>query len=207
MKLKYSDVIQEYPKLAHLEADIVQATDWIEQSFRTDGKLITMGNGGSSADAEHFCGELQKGFLLKRPLSEQDKKLFKDINPQIPLELQGGLPAISLGTMHSSISAFSNDCNPEYVFAQQLWALANKVDVVFGISTSGNSKNVVHGLNCAKAKGVKTIALTGEKDSACSEIADLTIRAPHHITHKIQEFHLPIYHALCIELEGRFFTE
>ncbi len=207
MNLIYSDVIKEYPKLTHLEQDIITATDWIEEAFRTQGKLITMGNGGSSADAEHFCGELQKGFLLKRPLNNEECELFKDIDPQLPKELQGSLPAISLVTMHASISAFSNDCNSEYVFAQQIWGLANKQDVIFGISTSGNSKNVVHGLKCAKAKGVKTIALTGEKESACSEIADLTIKAPHHITHKIQEFHLPIYHALCIELEGRFFKE
>jgi len=122
-------------------------------------------------------------------------------------QLQGSLPAISLGVAHGGISAINNDMNPEYVFAQQILGLANDVDTVFGISTSGNSKNVYRGLQVAKAKGAKTIVMTGGKPSLCSEIADITIRTPASYVHEIQELHLPVYHAICLELEHLFFGE
>lgn len=205
MKLLKSDLFEAYPALEGQRANIIKCIDMIENSMKSEGKLLTMGNGGSSADAEHLCGELQKGFLSKRPLSQKQKDIFKNIDPSMGDKLQGGLPAISLVTMHASISAFSNDVDPNYAFAQQIWALSLKQDIIMGFSTSGNSKNVVNGLNCANAMGIKTIALTGSKESKCSEVADLTIYAPSEITHKVQEFHLPIYHALCIELEERFF--
>ncbi|MCB9094281.1 MAG: SIS domain-containing protein [Halobacteriovoraceae bacterium] len=207
MKLQYSDLISSYPVLQPLESNVVKAVDMIEETIRQGGKLITMGNGGSSADAEHICGELQKGFVCKRPLAQSDRELFQHIDPAIPDQLQGGISAISLVTMHSTISAFNNDMDPAYVFGQQIWALAKPQDTILAISTSGNSKNVVNGLKVAKAMNIKTISLTGEKDSLCSEWSQLTIKAPHHITHKIQELHLPIYHAICIELENRLFDE
>ncbi len=203
MSLQYSDLIERYPALNHLEEKISKTVDILEDCFRNDHKLLTVGNGGSSADAEHFCGELQKGFLLKRPLSESDKNLFQ--NKEMANKLQGGFPAISLTTMHASISAFSNDVDPVLAHAQQVWALGKKGDVIIGFSTSGNSKNVVYALEVARAKGLTTISLTGEKESFCTQYSDVCIQAPSSVTHEVQEFHLPIYHAICIEIERRFF--
>lgn len=177
------------------------------KSFQVGGKLITMGNGGSSADAEHICGELVKSFVAKRELSLADKELFKNIDPELPNKIQGSLPAISLGVQHSTISAFANDMDAVYHFAQQVWGLGQANDVVMGISTSGNSANVVHGLKVAKAKGLMTIGLTGERESKISSAVDVCIQAPALVTHHIQELHLPIYHSICLELENLFFPE
>ncbi len=204
MKLQFSDLIKRYPQLAHLEADIVQVINILEDTFREDKKLLTVGNGGSSADAEHLCGELQKGFLLKRPLSESDKSMFK--NSELANKLQGGFSAISLSTMHASISAFSNDVDPLLAHAQQVWSLGKRDDTLIAFSTSGNSKNICHALEVANTKNLNTIAFTGSKESECSKLADLTIMAPSTITHEVQEMHLPIYHAICIEIERRFFN-
>ena len=199
-----SKLIERYPVLKSCEAEIVEATSEMISCFNRGGKLLIMGNGGSSSDAEHWCGELLKGFLLKRPLTNDQRKLFPD-GCDIAMKLQQGLPAISLGVAHSVISATANDIDHAYGFAQQIWGLANKEDIVIGISTSGNSKNVVNGLKTAKAKGVKTISLTGEKESDCSRLSDITIKAPAAETHIVQELHLPIYHAICIDIEDYFY--
>jgi D-sedoheptulose 7-phosphate isomerase len=203
--LDYSGLLQRYPVLIGCSKHIVEATNLIASSFKNGGKLIVMGNGGSSADAEHLCGELLKSFIKKRELTEEEKKLFQGIDTEIPLKIQGALPAISLGVQYSIISAFSNDIDSEYCFAQQVWGLGQKNDIVMGITTSGNSKNVVHAINVARAKGIKTIALTGEKESKLSPIVDVCVRAPGTITHHVQELHLPIYHSMCLELENIFF--
>jgi len=203
--LTNSKLIERYPVLAPVEQEIVSAINKLIDVYNNGGKLITMGNGGSSADAEHICGELMKGFISKRPLTDKEKSLLNNDMEIIP-NLQRSLPAISLGVSHSTISAFSNDVDPDFIFAQQIWGLANPNDVVLGISTSGNSKNVVWGLKIAKAKGVKTIALTGEAESKSSELADVTIKAPASVTHIVQELHLPIYHSICLELENAFFV-
>lgn len=201
-----NDLLQRYPQLKACEASIYMALDCLAGCFRKGGKLIAMGNGGSSADAEHLCAELNKGNILQRLLHEEEKNLFPDPNDLLPKMLQGGLPAMSLGVAHSFLSAFVNDVHPEYIFAQQIWVHGKPEDVVLAISTSGKSKNVVHGLRTAKVKGMKTIALTGEKASACSEIADITIMVPETEVHKVQELHLPVYHFLCHELEQLFFN-
>jgi len=205
MKFKHSLLFDRYPQLAPLKGEITQVIQVLEKSFTAGGKLLVMGNGGSSADAEHFCGELMKGFILPRPLRPNELALFKECKHLDGSILQGALPAMSLGVGHSLISAFSNDQDPQYIFAQQIWGLGNEDDVVFGISTSGNSKNVVLGLEAAKAKNIPTIALTGKQGGICSEIADITIKVPEEETFKAQELHLPIYHAICIELEFLFF--
>lgn len=203
--LEYSQLLIRHPILSQCKNQIIKSINLMANSFANGGKLITMGNGGSSADAEHICGELVKGFVNPRKLSPKEVELFKNIDVNLPQKIQGSLPAISLGVQHSTISAFSNDMDAAYHFAQQIWGLAQRNDVVFGISTSGNSKNVVHGMNVARAKGVTTIALTGEKNSKLSEIVDVCIQAPASVTHHIQELHLPIYHAICLELENLFF--
>ena len=203
--LEYSQLLQRHPVLVVCEEQIITAINLLAHSFSSGGKLITMGNGGSSADAEHICGELVKSFVAKRELSKSEIDLFKNIDPSLPMKIQGSLPAISLGVQHSTISAFSNDMDAVYHFAQQVWGLGQLNDTVMGISTSGNSSNVVHAINVAKAKGLQTIALTGEKESKISALVDICIKAPSSVTHHIQELHLPIYHSICLELENLFF--
>ena len=201
----FSDLFKRYPILLDCKNDLELALLALIESFQNGGKMLVMGNGGSSADAEHFCGELVKGFVLKRELNQKDSSIYDKIDNRIAPNLQYGLPAISLGVSHSLISAFSNDLSWDFAFAQQIHVMANKNDIVFGISTSGNSKNIVLGLKVAKAKGVKSISLTGQKDSMCNEYSDITIRVPSLKTHEVQELHLPVYHALAMELESHFY--
>lgn len=201
-----SKLFERYPDLKVCEKELSLALSALANSFKSHGKLLVMGNGGSSADAEHFCGELVKGFVLKRPLSKKEQDCLGQVDPSLASQLQSGFPAFSLGVSHSLISAFSNDLHWDNAFAQQVHVFAQPNDVVFAISTSGNSKNVVQGLKVAKAKGIKTISLTGEKSSLCSELSDITIRVPRAYTHEIQELHLPVYHALAMELEYLFFN-
>lgn len=201
-----SRLFQRYPILFNCKKELDLTLSCLIDLYNNKGKLLVMGNGGSSADAEHFCGELVKGFVLKRELSFEDQIIYNNIDPHLAQNLQYGFPAISLGVSHSLISAFSNDVHWDYVFAQQIHVMANQNDLVFGISTSGNSKNVVNGLKVAKANGVKTISLTGQRESQCSEICDVTIKVPSLITHEAQELHLPVYHALAIELEKHFYA-
>jgi D-sedoheptulose 7-phosphate isomerase len=207
VNLDHSQLLQRYPALKVCERQIIDGINLLATSYADGGKLITMGNGGSSADAEHICGELVKSFRASRKLSAKQIALFQGIDETLPSKIQGSLPAISLGVQHSTISAFANDMDAVYHFAQQIWGLANKNDVVMGISTSGNSMNVVHAMNVAKAKGIATLGLTGEKESKVSAIATVCIRAPAKLVHHIQELHLPIYHSICLELENLFFPE
>lgn len=205
--LSHSQLLIRYPKLASSEASILSSLNAMVNCYNRGGKVYICGNGGSAADAEHFSGELNKGFLLKRPLSKTDTELFSKINPEIPVNLQGALPAIPLTSFYSTVSAFQNDCQPKYSLAQLVWSLITPNDLFIGISTSGNSENVYYALQTAKAKKVQTILLTGENKGRCSEYSDIVINTPSAITHEIQEFHLPIYHAICIELEQYFFQE
>lgn len=203
--LNKSSLIKRYPILEECEGDIVKAINGLIKCYEDGGKLITFGNGGSACDAEHICGELQKGFLSKRALSQKECEKFSNIDPDLPSKLQGGLPAISLSTQFATQSAFSNDVDPEYVLAQQVFVLSQTNDVAWGISTSGNSPNVVHALKIARAKDLFSIALTGDQSSLCEKYATVTIKAPAKIVHEIQELHLPIYHSVCMELEYYFF--
>ena len=205
MSFKNSELFKRHPRLEICKESLEKALEILITGYENGGKLMVMGNGGSSADAEHLCGELTKGFLLKRPLSNDDKDKFKNIDSSIADKLQMGLPSISLGVAHSGNSAFLNDVDPLLVYGQQIWVQGKDSDVVMGISTSGNSKNVIEGFKVAKAKGLKTIGLTGSKDSLSNEWADVVIQVPEEETFKAQELHLPVYHALCIELEFHFF--
>lgn len=202
-----SNLFNRYPVLLECKDAIVESYDILKNSFSNGGKLIIMGNGGSSADAEHFCGELVKGFVLPRKVTGKMAEILNSIDTGLADHLQEGFPAISLGVSHSLVSAFANDKNWDYVFAQQVHVLANKNDVIFGISTSGNSPNVVNALKVAKSKGIRSILLTGTKKSEGAEVADVSIHTPGKYTHEIQELHLPIYHAISIELEFSFFDK
>ena len=208
-------LITRYPALAACAADVRAAVEALVDSYRAGGKLIVCGNGGSASDAEHIVGELMKGFLLPRHLGEDLlEKLHETcdvIDPRMVdyfmQNLQGALPAISLPSQLAISTAFSNDQAPDLTFAQQVLGLGKPEDVLLGITTSGNSKNVLYAFRMAKALGLTTIALTGASGGKCvtGGYADIVIKAPAEETYMIQEYHLPIYHTLCIALEEEFF--
>ena len=174
--------------------------------------MITCGNGGSAADAMHVVGEMMKGFLLPRKISdfnqnfvERAEKLFPgDVN-YFKANLQCALPAISLVGETALNTAFSNDNAPDLSFAQQVFGIGKCGDVLLAISTSGMSENVIYAAKVAKLLGVTTIALTGRDGGKLKNFSDCAICAPADSAHTIQEFHLPIYHALCIAAENEFF--
>lgn len=199
----------EYPALQKNEQEIARALGILLESYRAGNKLLICGNGGSAADSEHIVGELMKGFRLQRPLSEE---LRQAINRQYQGEeaadcLQGALPAISLSAHTALATAFSNDVSPEFVYAQQVLGYGKKGDVLLGITTSGNSRNVVNAVKIARAVGVKTIGLTGESPGQMESLCDVTIAVPDAETFRAQELHVPVYHALCAALESEIFHE
>jgi len=210
--LKQVDVlIERYPELSDQKENIIAAYNVIEECYKNGGKLLIAGNGGSAADSEHIVGELMKGFEKPRRISDEFRVSLKNVNPEMGEvlgdNLQGGLPAIALDGHLALSTAYMNDCEPLLCFAQQVNGFGKKEDVFWGISTSGNSKNILYAATVAKAKGMKVIGLTGSKDSKLSEMADVTIRSSQSRTYMIQEHHLPIYHCLCLMLEERFFGE
>jgi len=210
-KSKYyiDNLIECYPGLASAKKSILQATQVLIDAYQNGDKLLICGNGGSAADSEHIVGELMKGFVLPRPIEPSlSDKLVTDCpedGKYIVAHLQQGLPAISLVSEVGLSTAFSNDQAPDLVFAQQVLGYGRKGDVLLGISTSGNSKNVVYAIEVAKELGIHVIGLTGQKDSLVSALAEITIRADKTETYKIQERHLPIYHAICLAIEEEFF--
>lgn len=190
------NLIVRIPAFASQKEAIEAAVDAICEMYRNGGKLLLAGNGGSAADCEHISGELLKGFLKKRPYPGENPALVK---------LQQGIAAIPLPSLSSSVTAFMNDVAPSLVFAQLVGALGQEKDVFFGISTSGNSKNIIAAVETAKARGLKTIALTGKSGGAVAKLCDIAICVPEDETYLIQELHLPVYHAICAECEERIF--
>lgn len=204
-----TELIKKHPSLAICEKDIKKACDILYDCYSNSGKVLVCGNGGSAADSEHIVGELMKGFKLPRKLTDEDKKAFLQFSDgeKIADSLQKGLPAISLVSHTGLMTAFLNDCDPELLFAQQVYGYMKTQDVLIALSTSGNSKNVVNACVTAKALKGKTIAITGGKASRLSEICDVTIQLPSRDTAEIQEFTLPVYHCICAMLEEEFFGE
>ena len=208
-------LIARYPALEGCGTDIRAAITALCECYRAGGKLIVCGNGGSASDAEHIVGELMKGFLLPRHLDEAMlDKLHAVCDAKDPRavdyfmqNLQGALPAISLPSQLAISTAFSNDQAPDLTFAQQVLGLGKEGDILLGITTSGNSKNVIYAFEIAKTLGLTTVALTGTPGGrvAADDLADIVIKAPASETYVIQEYHLPIYHALCIAAEEEFF--
>ena len=208
---KYFDGLTgRYPALAAVRPAAERAAAELVALFRRNGTLFVAGNGGSGADAEHICGELLKGFKSKRELSPADKAKLTaadaEAGPALGAALQYGLPAVSLLSHPALTSAFGNDVDPELAFAQQLWALGRPGDIVLGISTGGNASNIYKTFAVARAKGIGTMLLTGNRHGKCEKLADLVIAVPESETYKIQELHLPVYHTLCLAVESRFFT-
>jgi len=197
-----NELILSSENLRMLEDEIRTSANLITESFSNGNKLLLCGNGGSCADCEHIAGEMVKQFAKERPLNPE---IVEKLGPELSSELHGGLPALSLPSMIGFHTAFNNDNNPEFAFAQQVVAFGKANDVLWGISTSGNSKNVLHAVKTAKALGLKTIGLTGENGGKLSQIADITIKAPADNVARIQELHLPIYHAICAFVEDKMF--
>lgn len=204
-----NELLNRYPSLCDCKEEIEKAADAIITCYEKGGKVLLCGNGGSCADCEHIVGELMKGFLKKRPLDAIKKAEMKSncnlVDDELLSRLQGGLPAIAIPSITALNSAFCNDVDPELVYAQPLMSLAKENDILIGISTSGNSKNVFGAVKVAKALGIKVIGLTGKSGGKLKEIADICICAPENETFKIQELHLPIYHYLCAAVEEHFF--
>lgn len=209
MEEQLNILVERYPKLVVCKEDIKKAYELLEAAYSNGRKLLVCGNGGSASDSEHIVGELMKEFKLKRKVYSDHAAALKEIDPELGQvladNLQGALPAICL-TGHSSLTtAFMNDANADLVFAQQVNGYGKPGDVFLGISTSGNSKNVLYAAVNAKAKGLKVIGLTGAKENNLMKFADVCIRVPETETYKIQELHLPVYHCLCLMLEDKFF--
>jgi D-sedoheptulose 7-phosphate isomerase len=202
-------LIERYPQLLECRESIQAAYDILKEAYAKDRKLLVCGNGGSASDSEHIVGELMKEFKLKREVYHDQAEAMQRIDPELGTilakHLQGALPAIAL-TGHSSLTtAFMNDSNPELIFAQQVNGYGKAGDVFLGISTSGNSRNILFAAVTAKSKGLKVIGLTGQKPNRLAQLADVCIQVTETETYKIQELHLPVYHCLCMMLEEHFF--
>ena len=202
-------LVSRYPEMKCCEDSIVQAYLILEKSYEDSHKLLVAGNGGSAADAEHIVGELMKGFKLSRELNiNMSQKLLKE-NKELGMvladNLQEALPAIALDGHLALSTAYMNDCEPLLCFAQQINGYGSLGDVFLGISTSGNSKNILYAAVTARAKGMKVIGLTGATDNKLEKLSDVCIKVPQIETYMIQELHLPVYHCLCLMLEDRFF--
>jgi len=202
MNRHLAELTASQPQLAVCAEDIGKAFNLLRDCFVSGGKLLLCGNGGSAADCEHMSGELLKGFLSRRSLDEKSRAVLGE-----PLagKLQGALPAIPLTGFISFSTAFGNDADPEYCFAQLVWALGKPGDALLGITTSGNSANVLHAARAARARGMKVIGLTGAGGGQMGALADITIQVPESRVHLVQQLHLPVYHALCLMLEEEFF--
>lgn len=203
------EIFERYPALKACRADMEQALELLLACARADGKVLVCGNGGSAADSEHIVGELMKGFLKKRPLSGEDLAdwhvHFGDEGEETARGLQGGIQAISLPSQVALLSAVCNDNDPATLYAQLSWNYARPGDVLMGISTSGNAKNVLGAARAAKVRGAAVIGLTGSRESKLSAVADVTIRVPDTETYRVQEYHLPVYHWLCALVEEAMF--
>ncbi|MCL1927438.1 MAG: SIS domain-containing protein [Treponema sp.] len=202
-------LIERYPRLSAIQDDIRKAYSLLEETFTARGKLLVAGNGGSSADAGHITGELMKGFVKKRPLPSSFISKLNEIDPShagyLGGAIQQGLPVIALPEQTALMTACLNDIDGDIIYAQQVYGYGSPGDVFLGISTSGNSKNIILAAITAKAKNLKTIALSGASGGALAKYADAAIIVPEKETYKIQELHLPVYHALCLMLEEHFF--
>ncbi|MBQ6065557.1 MAG: SIS domain-containing protein [Clostridia bacterium] len=206
----FETLYQTYPSLRNCGKEIAAAYGILKNAAEKRALIMVCGNGGSAADCEHITGELMKGFNLKRPLPPAEKAKFDGVEggAAIADKLQGAIRCISLVSQVGVISAFANDIDPALVYAQQVWGYAaSPDDVLISLSTSGNSENVVNAAKTAKAAGARTLAITGEADSALSLLCDVTVKLPAHTPFAVQELTLPVYHALCAALEAELFAD
>ena len=204
-------LIKRYPALSIIQTEITDAYLIMEECYKNGGKLLIAGNGGSAADAEHIAGELMKRFKTPRPVSREFAEKLKAIDPvrgkDLAENLECSLMAIPLVAHEALTTAYINDVDGLGVFAQQLFGFGRPGDVFLGISTSGNSKNVMSATVVARALGIKVIGLTGAGGGELGKVSDVCVKAPETETYMIQEYHLPIYHCWCLMLEEKFFGE
>lgn len=199
-----SGLIERYPVLLPCRGQIEEAYLAMKECYENDKKLLIAGNGGSCADADHIVGELMKTFRKRRPVgAELKEKLGEELSSKLGLSLM----ALSLSNQQTLNTAFANDVDGDYIYAQQILGYGRPGDVYLAISTSGNSRNILHAVPVAKALGIKVIGLTGRHGGKLKEVSDISITVPEEETYKVQELHLPVYHALCLMLEDTFFEE
>lgn len=205
------DLVVRNPELGAAKNDIYKAFELLKNSYENSGKLLICGNGGSAADADHIVGELMKRFSIPREIPENLKNTllsdFGEKGKYMSEKLEGALPAISLNGNNALSSAFANDVDAELIYAQQVVGYGNIEDILIGISTSGNAKNVIAAMMVAKAKGMKVLGLVGRDGGAFNKYCDVLINVGGNSTPQIQELHLPVYHVLCQTLEYHFFSK
>ena len=209
---KHIDLLMErYPILGKCREDVINAYLVMEECYGHDGKLLIAGNGGSAADSEHIAGELMKRFRTPRPVPPEFAGRLRSIDPvrgeELARNLERSLMAIPLVAHEALSTAYINDVDGLGVFAQQLYGFGRPDDVFLGISTSGNSKNIMAAVTVARALGMKVIGLTGADGGELAVVADVAVRVPETETYMIQELHLPVYHRWCLMLEDRFFGD
>lgn len=215
MKQRTEDFIQSFferhQNLIPIQGEILQVGQLLIRTFQSGHQLLICGNGGSCADGDHIAGEFLKGFLLKRPVEKSLKNTmgekYGEYGMEIAEKLQVGLPTISLNTHSAAISAFENDVDPELIYAQQVLAYGKPGDVLLGISTSGNAKNVAAAVMTANALGLHTVGLTGKSGGELAKWSDISLIMPQNETYRIQEEHLAVYHLLCAVVESEIFCE
>lgn len=204
-------LVERYPSLDSIKQDIIDAYLIIEECYENGGKLLVAGNGGSAADSEHIVGELMKRFKIQRPVTKEYAAKLIDIDPErgpgLANNLERSLMAIPLVAHEALTTAYINDVDGDGVFAQQLMGFGQSGDVFLGISTSGNSENIMNATVVARASGIKVISLTGAQGGELALVSDVAIKVPEIETYMIQELHLPVYHCLCLMLEDKFFGE
>ncbi len=202
-------LIERYPVLSECRQFIIEAYCIMEDAYCHDGKILIAGNGGSAADSEHIAGELMKRFKIPRPVTTEFAEKLKSIDPvrgeQLAKNLERGLMAIPLVAHEALTTAYINDVDGYGVFAQQLLGFGRPGDVFLGISTSGNSKNIISATVVARALGIRVVGLTGANGGELAQVADIAVKVPESETYMIQELHLPVYHCWCLMLEERFF--
>jgi D-sedoheptulose 7-phosphate isomerase len=200
---------RRYPELESVAVDTERAIDAITGAFGRHLPLLIAGNGGSAADASHIAGELIKGFRSRRSLPVEREGVLSETHPdhgaRLHAGLQRGLPAIALPDQTALMTAWINDGDPELVYAQMVEAFGQAGGVFWGISTSGNARNVVLAAINARSLGMPTIALTGASGGELARVSEIAIRVPADTTPEIQEFHLPVYHAICSQVEENLF--
>lgn len=205
-----ADLVRRFPELEPTASVIQAVVERICSAYRAGSKILVCGNGGSASDSEHIVGELMKGFVLRRSLADEAIDRFKQSGlpnaVEVAARLQYGVPAVSLAGHPSLATAIANDTDASMVFAQQVFVLGKPGDVLLGLSTSGNSVNVVNAVTVARVQGLATIAMTGAASSRLEELCDITLKVPTDNTHRAQEYHLPIYHAICLMVEASLFS-
>lgn len=209
VKNELEELIRRYPQLDACKKDIEKAYLLLQKTYDSNHKLLIAGNGGSAADSEHIAGELMKRFKVTRPISKDLADKIMEVDPQrgerLVANLEMPLRAVPLTSHIAITTAYMNDADATGVFAQQMLGFGDEGDVFLAISTSGNSENIISACVVAKALGIKIIGLTGMKESKLSAVSDICIRVPETETYKIQELHLPVYHALCLMLESNYY--